>query len=350
MTEEQAKYETKKPDITKELQKAKDAGANLLLPSTEIGELSDWHTPVIDKVYLSSKPDDGDVYPAGQAGQDDSGTKKFRLAAQGLRKLSVCAGLIWHPWETRRIDDMKNRDYVAFQAVGGIRKADGQPVWWKGSYDLDFEIVEEELRDQYSAKCANWDKTEEHKQAYVDRNVRRDMLFKRKHRTKLCESGAMNRVIRSILGLKNAYTVEELAKPFVMLRIVLRPDFTDKDVRAKLADTAIKAMVGIYGSETPIETPARDFSGMGDVIDVEPEKEEEPGETENVPGDEPSDREVFQSYSVQERINMLKGLASEKGYALGGEWLPLEKKSERNLVRLYDHLQALVDDDDDIPF
>jgi len=351
MTEEQAKYggNGKASDITKEIEKAKKAGANLLLPSTNIEALSDFHAPVVDSVYLSANKDDGDVYSAGG--------KKFRITAQGLRKLSVCAGVIWHPYECKRVDDRSDRHYVSFQAIGGIRKADGQPVWWKGEYDLDFEVIEEELRDQYIntvGKWANsnidWQKkaNEDYKQNYIEKCVRRDLLFKRKHKVKLAETGAMNRVIRAILGLKGDYDEKELAKPFVMVRIILRPDFTDKDVRAKLVDASIRAMVGIYGPDTPIETPARDLSSMGEIIDVEPPEEEEQIEPANGPDGDPSPKEVFLSYSSSEKIDVLTKLAKLKGYTLGEEWLPLESKTERNHVRLYDHLQAMVDDD--IPF
>ena len=219
-------------------------------------------------------------------------------------------------------------------------------------------MLEEELLDQYKNTVSKWSNsstdwqrnaTDDYKQNYIEKCVRRDLLFKRKHKVKLAETGAMNRVIRAILGLKGDYNEKELARPFVMVRIILRPDFSDKDVRAKLVDASIKAMVGIYGPETPIETPARDLSGMGEVIDVEPSPEEEgPIEPENDSDDEPSPREIFLSYANPEKIAVLTNLANIKGYTLEGDWLPLEDKTERNLLRLYDHLHGMVDDD--IPF
>jgi hypothetical protein len=346
MTEAQAKYGVERTDsVSKELEKWKGMGANLLLPSTNIEGLSEFHAPVIDSVYLSANPKDGDVYPA--SGGDDNNS--FRLAAQGIRKLSVCAGIIWHPYECRRLDDRKDRHYVACQAVGGIRKADGQPVWWRGEYDLDFEVIEEELIDQYTAKCKSWNKSDAQKQGYVDSNVRKDLLFKRKHKLKLAETGAMNRVARAILGLKGSYTREELAKPFVMLRIVLRPDFTDKDVRAKLADAAINAMVGIYGPETPIEQRQTDLSGLGEVIDIPKEDGPEP-EPENGHDDEPSAREVFVALDIDEKAKVVRELATKKRYDVDSLERPPEKLSERILIQLYDHLDALLFDDDDIPF
>jgi hypothetical protein len=49
-------------DISTALEKYKAAGANLLMPSTQIAGLSEFHKPIIETVKLSSDPSDGDVY------------------------------------------------------------------------------------------------------------------------------------------------------------------------------------------------------------------------------------------------------------------------------------------------
>lgn len=49
-------------DISTALEKYKQAGANLLMPSTQIAGLSEFHKPIIETVKLSSDPSDGDVY------------------------------------------------------------------------------------------------------------------------------------------------------------------------------------------------------------------------------------------------------------------------------------------------
>jgi len=351
---------TKTKNIEEQIEAARAAGANLLMPTTNVGGLSEFHAPVIDSVTLSSNPNDGDVYPAKKGDDCD----EFRIAAQGLRKLSVCAGIIWHPYECRRVDNRSDRDYVAYQAMGGIRKADGAPVWWKGEYDLDFEIIDEELNEQYRNTCKNWkNKTEENKQAYIESSVRRDMIFKRKHRIKLAETGAMTRVIRSILGLKSAYTKAELANPFVMVRIVLRPDFNDKEVRRRLLDAAIKSMTGLYGAERPsLPAPEIPEFDNGDVIDVpvDPPEAYAPGDT---PGADtgtkkstsgpPGKLEEFEILDINDKKLYLKELMKRKEYKESSLRIKLDLFTHENARHLFVMLIDLPDpvhEDDDIPF
>ena len=269
--------------------KAKTSGANLLLPSTAIAGLSEWHAPVIEEVELARnaeghfEPDSSDVYPHDTAEtylDKDKKTqlnpkKKWRLTKQALMKLSVQAGILWSPDLCKRVDNRADRNYICYQAVGGVRKADGSPVFFKAEYDIDFELLEEELREQYEKKAQNLkkgfgrdarDATDSEKVEYVEYCVKRDMLQKRKHGLKLAESGAMNRVVREILGLKQAYTQEELMKPFVMARIVFKPDYNDKEVRSELIKAAVRQMQGIYGPQT-MESAIRDAK-PADVIEI----------------------------------------------------------------------------------
>lgn len=268
-------------DLSTKLEVYKKQGANLLMPSTQIQGLSEFHAPVIETVTLSSKTDDGDVYPHND--DDDPGKQKFRLTKQALMKLSVCAGIIWSTEHTRRVDDGHDRNYVCYQAVGGLKKADGNPIFFKAQYDMDFEVIEEELRALYIQKTkGKWmkDKSEKEKADYVTYCVQRDMLQKRKHKLKLAEAGAMNRVVREILGLKNAYTAAELARPFVMCRVVFRPDYNDKDVKEKMLQAHIQAMTGIYGpaiaNNVQKETAPIDITAAGEDDEQPPPPAPEP--------------------------------------------------------------------------
>jgi hypothetical protein len=309
--------EQKQDIVTKELEKLKTSGANILMPSIHIAGMSEFHSAVIETVHLSANPDDGDVYP------HDTDGKKFRPTKQALMKLSVCAGVIWSPTESKRVDNGADRNYIAYRAVGGIRKADGQPVFFSAEYDLDFEVMEEELRDLYEKKAARLrDKDSKGKAEYVEYCVKRDMLQKRKYRLRLCEAGAMNRVLRMLLGIKQAYTVAELAKPFVMARIVFKPDFTDKAVKQQFIDASIKAMTGIYGLAAATAVPDK-----FEPIDVTPcptekEKEEEPpqepGDKTYTLGSQESQAVDFQDCDLASQASTLEKLAKRKGYDLPG--------------------------------
>lgn len=322
------------------IEAAKKEGCNILLPSQRIEGLSEFHQPIVERVQLSVNPDDGDVYAHdnAEAGQK----KKWRPTKQALMRLSVCAGVIWSVSESRRIDNMADRNYCAYRAVGGVRKADGQPVFFSADYDMDMEVIEEELREQYIKKAAlhkvkNWAPVD------IEASVRRDLLQKRKNMLKLCEAGAMNRVLRSLLGIKQAYTTEELQKPFVMVRIVFRPDFSDKEVRARMLDASIKAMTGLYGGDAisqvpkpeaePIDvTPIDDENGKDPCPAPEPEPEPELV-SEPAPGPEPAadqnplDPAVdFANMDATDQGATLERMSKRKGYNLE-DYLTRSKKA-----------------------
>lgn len=348
--------EQKDTSVSTELEQYRTEGANLLMPNTVIAGLSEFHKPVIETVQLSSNPTDGDVYPHDDA--NDGPKKKWRPTKQALMKLSVCAGVIWSLTESRRIDNGSDRNYIAYRAVGGIRKADGQAVFFSAEYDLDFEVMEEELQETYEKKTkADWmkDKSAKQKSEYVDYCVRRDMLQKRKNRLKLCEAGAMNRVLRMLLGIKQAYTTEELAKPFVTMRVTLSLDYSDKEVRQKLIDASIKSLTGIYGAGA-VEKAEQNTEPI-DITPIPEDKPENGDDNSDQSPDDPIEIQVvdFMSCDEESQSKTLDTLAKRKGYDVSAY---LTKASLKSLVDLksekrtefFRHLLSLPNNDDDIPF
>lgn len=332
----------KKSLVVFEIEKAKKAGMNMLLPSTHVEGLSKFHFPVIDYVQLSPEPRDGDVYFHKESG-------KFVPSKQGLMKLAVCAGISWHPTETRRVDNRQDRDYVSYVATGGVRKADGQMVWLKAEWDMDFEVIEDELRSQYEASGKKKKKTGTELQNYVDYCVKRDLLYRRKHKVKLCEAGAMNRVIRSLLGLRSGYTKPELQKPFVVARITFRPDYSDPQIRKAMIQKSIESITNVYGgsdndeqimpslTSPPIEIPS-------DVIDVESESAKERSEKPK----QTHQKADFEASDKKGQIHTLETLAKRKGYDFKQLKRPLDTFSDDNREDFFD--QLMETEDEDLPF
>lgn len=369
--------------INKELQKYKEDGANLLMPSTHYVEgLSRFHAVVVDAVRLDPDPDNGDVYDPKddgkflRAAKKDGGAlnpvKKVRLTKQGLNKLTNTAGIIWSPTQSHPITDRSNPRYVAYRAVGGIRKPDGQPLFYASTYDLDLELEEEKLRDKYETQA---DKTipntdppklwrgDRSVADYVEYCVKRDMFQKRTNALKLCESGAKNRVIREVLGLKNAYTIAELQKPFVMARIVFQPDYNDKEVRNRLLDAHIAAMTGIYGGTM---APAQAGFAPKDIEDTEPidimamEDDKSNGNGGPPPDDVPDPIESqvvdFNLLSVADKSTTIRKSAFKKNYNLEAYkkevGKALEELQPATLEKLFRHILNLPDPvkEEDVPF
>lgn len=318
-----------------EIEKAKKAGMNMLLPSTHIEGVSEFHSPVLDYVELSSEPADGDVYYHSES-------KKLVPSKQGLMKLAVCAGIMWDMSQTKRTDNRRSRDYVSYSAVGAVRKADGTMVPFPAEYDMDFEVIEEKLRDQYEKKGKSAKKSGDELQGYIDYCVKRDILYKREHKLKICEAGAMNRVIRSLLGLKSGYTKQELKKPFVVARIVFRPDYSDPQIRNLMIQKSIESLTSVYGGgeqTMPIPPPAPSA----------PSAPSEENPEDNSDDELTNEKADFLASDKDGQIDTLKKLAKRKGYDLKQLKRPLMQFKGNYLEAFFDKLTSM-EDDNDIPF
>jgi len=321
---------------------ARAAGHNVLTADIALRGLSEWHVPVIETVSLDPDTKGGDIYPQGE---------KFAVTRQGLSKLAVAAGVIWSASETKRTDDRKCRDYVSFQAVGGIQKPDGTYTFMKAEYDLDMEVLEEELIEQYNAKAAKMrDKTTDEKMKYVDYCVKRDMIQKRKHKLKLAESGAKDRVIRELLGLKATYPMAQIKQPFVIMRITVRPDYSDKDVKRAMLMAAIGSMTGIYGS-----APSPQI-GYEEPIDITPEAPE-PAPDQPEPPATPTDNQApfdvgspgaspevdFKNSSPEDQVKTLEAMMKRSGYDNARLKKPLDKFDNHERLGFFIYLNNQPD-------
>lgn len=357
-------------DPAKLLKEYEKKGYNILTPSITLEGLSPHHHPTIETLTLSAILDNGDVYPH-ESSKAPIAKQKFRIAKQGLDKLAVLAGIIWHQQGgSVRVDDRKDRQYVAFEAFGAIRKADGQLVPVKAFYDLDFIIIKEDLEANYRSKGGKgqYAKKGQELEDYVTFCVDRDMRSKMRHRATLCESGARNRVIRSLLGIKKVYTGLELEKPFVCVRITYQPDYDDPEVKRIITMASLGSMANVYGLPAPPpqgQLPAPeaykpvedDDTQDGETVEMEPNGvTEEPPRAEDLPAD--SDDDLPDDFENWDRPSQEKGIAQaakEKSYDLADLLKRMKKKigelSEAQLLSLWVKLLKLEDkSEDDIPF
>jgi len=265
--------------IVSQMEDYQKQGYNVLLPSQTIRQVSEMHEPVLEVVRLSVSG--GDAY--GNDHWDVTKAKEVCLTKQGLMKLAHCAGISWDWSQTRRIDTMLDRNYIAYQALGALQRSDGRWIPLKASYEIDLEVVEEELRILYEKKATALLKkrpqdggltSDEDAAKYIEYSVKRELLRKRKHKLRLAETGAMNAVIRALLATKSVYKKGELEKPFVVPRIIFKPDMADPDIRRALVVTGLKGIQSTFGitppaafSGEPIEVPAHT---NGDTVEHGP--------------------------------------------------------------------------------
>ena len=221
-----------------DIEKIDSTKFNLLVPTTKVTMISPYHRFTAVTVNISANQQDGDVYPQGNG---------LALTKVGLMKLASAGGIVWNYPDCKRLDNMQDRNYVVFQAVGGIRLPDGTFKAYKASKEIDMEVVEEKIRMQQEEKGAKNSLSLE----VVERNIRKELVQFREHKAARCETGAYLRVIRALLYIKSSYTAKELSLPFAVTRIDFSPDYSDPIVQKAMQASIIRD----FGGETRDITP-----------------------------------------------------------------------------------------------
>lgn len=302
--------------------------ANVLVPTQDIQQVSPWHAARTSIVSVSADPDSGDVFNVGSRWNAETrqSIPLYCLAKPALMRIAAAAGIVWNWRESGAVSI--TRDYVCYKAVGAIRLPDGswQPIL--ANKEIDLEVIEDEIRDQYAKKAdggvsaadaklykGEWRKlqdrnvyylAENEKSRYIEANVRANMIQWRKNKLMRAETGAMLRVIRAALGIKSQYTQAELQKPFIVPRIDFSPDYSDPAVRSALIEHGVQAMASLFGQSAPAAAlgpasspmaapfealPAAQTPEIIDASHVDLDGYEgpngEPGEPEGAEGDAP---------------------------------------------------------------
>lgn len=325
--------------IQHEVDQERNNGAIIFLPSAIVPE--SFYRPVLERVWLT----DDDIYES---------QKKFRIRYEGLLKLANAAGIEWSPVDSGRTDNGSDKLYVSFRAVGLIRKADGKLYPTAASYDLDLELIKEELEEQYRQKAEKYKKTGQAREDYIEFGVKRDWIQKRKHKATLAESGAKARVIRSVLGLQSQYSNKKdiTDRPFVMVRFVL--DHQNPDIKQAMLSAARENMSAIYGGGSlPQALPKFESAASDvDIIDIphshpdEPAPQQQP-ESSLQPENPQDSRAVdFENSDTATQVKTLEAMAAQKKYDLAGFLSRGKKESAAQLSPekrsdLFNYMQQL---------
>jgi len=251
----------------KDLKKHRDDGCHMLVPCMDqIADVAAGFRLIVTQVFLRPHPKDKDVYPheGGHYSmwknewEKETGTGRFlkqivpddemvRISGQGLEKLAQHTAIVWDRPTVRIDKEHKGRQLC--ELSGAVRMPDGFSFYrLSDAYGMDLDIVREQLEAQY-IKADTKPEELPKKRANIDR----DLLQKKVNQTKLCISGARNRIIRKILGVDGTYTVASLAKPFIAVRVIPWLDMNDAYTRRLVTEMNVKqmAITSLFGGQMP---------------------------------------------------------------------------------------------------
>lgn len=263
-----------KPDQYTAALKKWNESFNVLSAFTSISGIAPQHGLVasqvrinLDAAYGKEKiSGGGEVYGGlpflnGAKGQAN---EELALSKNGLRKIAECAGI---SYRTERTDPRTIANYWEFKAIASYRGIDGATVTREATMEWD-------LRDG-SERLKGW--------------TANQITEGRKNGLRNCEARAINAVIRECgCGIKQKYTRQELAKPFLVLRVAFQPDMNDPEQRRMVAEAGLRSTSTLYGAPALPAHAAHHDVVDADVVDEEPRpvgsgKAEPPAADPNLP-------------------------------------------------------------------
>ena len=212
---------------------AKPDQFNLVMPAIPVNAgLGFGFVPTLWVVKVDTDPTHQEIYKVGSV----QGADRFALGKSALDKLGSAAGINFN---TFRTDDRRNPRRCEFACVATMKNESG--AWVQRQYTKELDL--DAFTDARRIEKAKWEKDA----TKLETELAAEMGQIRKHMAARCETGAILRAVRGLLGIRSQWTVQELAKPFVVFRVDFRPDASDKDTKAALIAHGLATAPLLYG-------------------------------------------------------------------------------------------------------
>lgn len=228
-------------------------------------------------IRLSADPDAGDCYaaPGTTWGKDQKGRflpDKVAPTKTGLAKIAAAMGVVIGqpekvtPASHRLLRELaagagitaihalfdKVKYDVAYRVAIAVR--DGLDYRYLGaSYEWDLDAQERKIRREARKNAKKAAEKKPPQEFDVEGYVadRLDQVIAERHG--LAETKAINRALRAT-GIKQVYTREEFARPFVVQRIEFAPDMSDPAMQAAVINKGLQSGAQIFaGASKTIE-------------------------------------------------------------------------------------------------
>jgi hypothetical protein len=200
---------------------------NLLLPKIHMGSLPEGTLLAVREVHI--QPNEPGMYKV------DGG--KQALGKAQLNRIAAAAGITWVSVE--RTDDRKHPHYCEVTARACVTDFDGTARESVGTKTIDMraDAVDGQPGPELDAmlKAA----------ARNNRDASKQIEQQRKFIAEICASKAMNRAIADVLAIRRSYEPKELAKPFIVPKLV--PDTSNPVAQNMVLAQMTGAANALYG-------------------------------------------------------------------------------------------------------
>ncbi|MFB6371584.1 MAG: hypothetical protein ABEN55_00375 [Bradymonadaceae bacterium] len=240
------------------IMQAREQGCTVLAPETylESDEEFEYSIRFFKFDDTPNQYDNKDFYKPGGGG--------WAMHKNALQKIASAFGIQW--LEPERIDNFQHPNLAVVRAKAiAPDPATGQMRSYSATKQLDLrdesaEVHSMRARYRKNGQWKTYKKGPNGKERY-----KRDLRQKRTHINELAETGAKNRIIREVTGVRQDYTDEEIRSPFAVVSVVSRPGEHEQIEQAQEANEAVGQLYGSDGVED-----VDDDSGDGSKFDEQP--------------------------------------------------------------------------------
>jgi hypothetical protein len=148
---------------------------------------------------------------------------EFALGGVALQKLAAAAGA--QVVSRTRLDDRSSPHYCEIEITLAVQDFDGAWRQMIGTKELDLRDGSEDAKTMLPKELSN----------------------ARKHIQSLCETKAIYRALRKLFSLRQKYTKAELARPWVVPKLVPNLDLNDPDQKRAAIAEATAGTRGLFG-------------------------------------------------------------------------------------------------------
>lgn len=259
---------------------------NLAFPFiTEQQQINPYYKIIVSQYRVDISPESKDFCKIGSRYVENRWEDFYYLEKNFLERLAAAAG-IQFPQPAGDVVKMDENTWKA-SAFGALRLPNGSELMTSSDFKV-VDLVSEEKRyrlayeekaekgitDYKAAKEASekyagmWVDTgarnekgypvkkyiieESERGRYIEKSLLDAMTQLRASAPQKAMTGAKLRVIRSLLGLKNSYTMQELKKPFAVVRMAFSPDYNDPVVKQMMLQMCFQSVGSLFGNVQPV--------------------------------------------------------------------------------------------------
>lgn len=330
-------------EINAQLEQYRQARANIPGIVT-ITRKPDYMTPVVRIVQINTDLSAGEIYSVSGG--------KYAFAQLAMLKFMQAGRIEFDSASHRgtRVDDRRDPDSIEVKVVGKRFDMDGVVQCMPDEKKMNLQARAEAMRYSYELKVNkdNPRMPEDQKKLIVEKKLKEYVLQLRKFMHEIAVSGAQARVITKLLGLKKAYTLDELKKPFIIVSLIPEVDMTDPAIKQMVTahmlgikDLLYPTAAGITSTYMPHESVSihHEIGGILPEFDGEAEIQSFDNDTQVAPPAQPAaiNRDVldFKEYPLDVQVEIVEKLMAGKGIT---PMKPLKEAGEDEIFNLYKQL------------